>query len=255
MINKSTEKQEILNDFGQVIKVYEDELKELINKKAGIQLEVFDVTKFILEEIIDLYKSIIVLYENNHVQSCLLITRPILESCINLLYIFQKDTEQRSNNFLIHPACSLLKDLEETEDEAPGKAETIIALRQLKDGIKRSVNRNNYWDGKTFKDMCEELEENEIYKMWYTRLSKYTHSQYKNRNLNWERPYGQFIKDLLTKKIILLSFQALKAINEKYNLLEGGAIINNYPHKGAKVFISISSKEVDEQTAKQLKSS
>lgn len=251
MMNKLTEKQEILNDFGQIVKVYESELEELIHKKNEIPLEIFDATKFILEEIIDLYKSIIILYENDHVQSCLLIVRPILESCINLLYIFQKDTEQRSNNFLIHPGCSLLKNLEEMECEAPGKTEMIAAFRQINNGIKRSGNCNNYWDGKTFKAMCEELEENEIYRMWYTRLSKYTHSQYRNRNLSWKHPYGQFIKDLLTKKMILLSLQALKSINEKYNLLEGGMIIDDYPHKGAIVLFSISSKEVDEQAAKE----
>jgi len=246
-----TPKTEALHDFGQIIKLHEMELKELFGKKNEIDSNIFDSTEFVLREVIELYKSIIVLMENNLIQPCLLIARPIVENCINLLYIYQRDTEQRSKNFLRHPGCSLLKDLEEAKEDAPGKNKMIEGLKVLNDQIKRSGENKKYWDGKNFKTMCAELGEEEIYKMWYTRLSKYTHSQYKNRSIR-KGPYAQFIDDLLTKKIMLLSLQALKSINEKYNLLEGGMVFKNYPRKGEILIFSISSKKIEEQTSKQI---
>jgi len=58
------------------------------------------------------------------------------------------------------------------------------------------------------------------------------------------------MKKFITIDVMILSFEGLKAINEKYNLQEGFAIITDYPHKGATLIFSISSKAVDERNSK-----
>jgi hypothetical protein len=52
--------------------------------------------------------------------------------------------------------------------------------------------------------------------------------------------------------MLVLVLEGLKAINEKYDLLEGALSMNNYPHEGAIFFFSISSKKVEEEVARQM---
>jgi len=245
-------KREILHDFKKITKCQEAHLKELLKRKSNIQSDVFDATRFILEEGIDFYKSLIVLFNKGHIQSCLLMARPIVENAIDLQYIFQKDTEKRAKNYILHPVVSSIDKLKESED-LPGKDKVIEWLEQLKSELNKSGGQNTYWDGKNFKKICEELNQGAIYELWYTRLSKYIHSQYKGeRGLERKGPYTDFIKRFISQDIMILTLGSLKAINEKYNLLEGRVVIKNYPHENAVLIFSISSKETDEKAAKQL---
>lgn len=248
------EKHITLHDFKEIIKIQRSHLKELIKRESDIQSDIFKATKFILEENVDLYKSIVLLYKRGYIQSCLLLARSIIENVINLQYIFQEDTEKRAKNYTFHSTAINLEKIKKIEKKPPGTDEVIKYFEKIKNEIQKSGNQKNYWDGISFKKICEELDQAEIYEQFYSRLSEYTHSQYKGiRSLEIERPYTDFIKKFLTKNLQILTLQSLKSINEKYNLYEGGAIITDYPKRGAVTVFSISSKETDEKTAEQLK--
>jgi len=111
-------------------------------------------------------------------------------------------------------------------------------LERIEGEIDKSGSKKNCWDGKSFKDMCDELGQSKVYELWYRRLSKYIHSQYRSiRSFEKEGPYNDFMKKFITIDVMILSFEGLKAINEKYNLQEGFAIITDYPHKGATLIL------------------
>lgn len=242
-------KLETLHDFGVPRKFYKAHLKALFARKSEFQIDVFDAIRFIFEENIDLYEALKTLYSKGHMQACFQIARSIIENDVNLQYILQKDTERRAKNYVLQPISYLLKGLKNTEDLIPGKEEMIAELNRIKSEIDKSGNKNS-WDGKSFKEICDELGKSLIYDMWYRRLSKYVHSQYRSvRGFDREGPYNDFIKRFITVDVMVLSFEALKAVNEKYNLREGVAIIKDYPHKGAVCFYSISSKAVDEKNS------
>lgn len=244
-------KREIIHDFGKMVKIQEVHLAEIFRRQSVIPVDIFNVIKFVLEENIDYYKSIIILYNNGQFQSCLLIGRSIIENSINLRYILQEDTERRAKNFVLHSTTSFLKGLKSIKENMPGKDEMIRHLEELQNQQQKSGSHNFKWDGKSFKQICIELNLETIYDAWYSRLSKYVHSQYKAvRNLDEERPYNNFLKKLVSKDMLVLTLQTLKDINSKYNLQEGGVIIYDYPENGSALIFSISSKEIDEKMKK-----
>ncbi len=182
-----------------------------------------------------------------------MLARSVLENATNLQYIYQKDTERRSKNYVFHSTAINLEKIKKLEKKPPGTDEVIKYFEQIKSEIHKSGDRDSHWDGISFKKICGELNQAPIYEEFYSRLSKYTHSQFKGiRSLETGGPYAEFIKKFLTKHLQILILQGLKAINEKYNLLEGGVIITDYPEKGAITVFSISSKEVDEKTAEEM---
>lgn len=249
-IKEWLKKREVIHDFKETVRLLKAQLAEVTRRQAEIPPDVFDVMRFVLEENIDFYKSIISLYKTGQFQSCLLIGRTIIENSINLQYILREDTERRAKNFILHSATSTLEGLKNLKEEIRGKAEVIKHIEGLKEQIQKSGSRNFSWDGKSFKQICDELGLGEIYNAWYSRLSKFVHPHYKNtRDLEQERPFNNFLKRLISKDMLVLTLQSLKDINKRYKLLEGGAIISDYPEEGALMVFSISSDEADEEAA------
>ncbi len=252
-IRKWRKKREILHDFKEIVRMQKGHLDELVSRRADIEPDVFNVMKFILEESIGHYNSIIVLFKKDQFQACLLIGRSIIESSINLQYILRSETERKAKNFILHSTTSFIKGLRSIKEEMPGKVEMLNYLEELEEQLQKSGSKDFHWDGKSFKQICDELGLSDIYEAWYSRLSKYVHSQYKGtRDFEQERPYNDFLKRLITKDMYILTLQTLKDINEKYNLLEGGATIFDYPQQGAVMVFSISSKKIDDEVTEQL---
>jgi len=118
IIRNYIKKRVTLHDFRQIIMFYRTHLKELLRRKSEFQIDTFDAIRFILEENLDLYESIITLYKKGHIQACLLVARPIVENNINLQYILQKDTEKRARNFILQSTHYLLNGLKYSEDSS-----------------------------------------------------------------------------------------------------------------------------------------
>ena len=248
----------VAHNFKGLVRVQEAHVKELIahRKDENIPFELFEVTKFLLEENVDLYKSIIILLKKGLFQPCLVLGRIIIENSINLQYIYQKDSETRAKNYMIHAFVGDLKRMKKTHENDPDvdvSGPIIAGIEELKKELQKSGNRDRPWDGKTFKEICEALNHEWVYKAWYSRLSRYVHSEYKaQRSFDIKRPHNDFLKRLISRDIEVLVLETLKSINNKYNLMEGFAVIENYPHEEATLFFSFSSKEVDEEATRKV---
>ena len=241
----------ISHDFKAVVKLQQAHVDELISRHKDIPYEVLHVTAFLLEENIELYKSIATLLRQGYFQPCLVLGRTILENTIKLQYIFQKDTETRAKNYMVHSFVNTLERMKKAGVDEFDEGEVSEQINELKKEFQKSGSRDYYWDGKSFKEICEILGHNWVYESWYSRLSKYTHSQYKgHRGFEERRPYNDFMRKLILRDMVVLTLEALKSINEKYELLEGGAIITDYPYEGATLAFSISSKKTDEETTR-----
>lgn len=241
------------HDFNGLMRVQKDHVKELVAMRTekAIPYEVFEVTKFLLEENIDLYGSIMTLWKVGYFEQCLMLGRVLMENCVSLQYIYQKDTEKRAKNYMLHSFVSTFKRMKEGGVNTFYDEPVDEKIEELKKEFEKSGKNNSRWDGRTFKEMCDELGHTSIYNEFYARLSRYTHSQYKGqRSFDESRPYNDFMRKLMLRHIPMLTYEALKAINEKYDLLWGVAIIKNYPHDGAMLAFSFSSKKVDEEMSK-----
>lgn len=222
-------------DLAVMVNELERHLAQLRNKKAEVQEDIFDVTAYLLEENIDLYQSIITLYRGEHFRSCLILIRNILENFVNLQYIYAADSEKRAKNFRLHSFLKYLKRVHMVKDMPSDIRKEFVDLQEsTQRDYQPSGVKKGHWDGKSFRDMCEELKLTFIYEDWYSRLSGYSHSQYRgNRDLDHEGPYNNFLRDLVVKHVSVVGLQTLYKINGKYNLTEDIVGIHDYPHEGA----------------------
>jgi hypothetical protein len=244
----------VAHDLKGLMRVQRTHVAELVamREEKHIPYEVFEVTKFLLEENIDLYGSILKLWRAGYFVSCLMLGRVLMENCINLQYIYQKDTERRAKNYMMHSFVAMFKRMKEGGVGEFNGEPVDERIKDLKQEFEKSGGNSSRWDGRTFKEMCEELGHTKIYNDFYVRLSQYTHSQYKGqRSFEESRPYNDFMRTLILRHIPILNYEALKAINEKYDLLWGVAIIRGYPYEGATLAFSFSSKKVDEEMGKR----
>jgi len=98
------------------------------------------------------------------------------------------------------------------------------------------------------------MEQGPIYEEYYSRLSGYSHSQFKTiRDLDQERPYNDFLKKFIFKDLAIVACSALKDINEKYNLIEGGICISDYPKQGDKCFFTFSNSAIIQKVEQKLR--
>jgi hypothetical protein len=231
-------------DLAAMNKELQRHLAELKNKKAEVQEDIFDVTMYILEENIDLYKSIITLYKQGHFRSCLILVRNILENFVNLQYIYADDSEKRAKNFRLFSALHYLKRVDKVKDVPPEIKKEFSEMRQSMElDYQPSGNKKGHWDGKSMRKMCDELKLTIIYEDWYSRLSSYTHSQYRgNRDLDHAGPYNNFLRDLVVKHVSVVGLQTLYKINSKYNLTEDIVILHDYPQEGAVFLFAVNER-------------
>jgi len=231
-------------DIDSIHKVLERHLEELKKRKSEIPGDIFDVTVFLLEENMELYLSIITLYKQGRFRACLPIARIILENFVNLEYIYANDSERRAKNFISFAVTNYLKRANTLKDmPAEVKKDFAEMLKNMELEYQRSGKNMRHWDGKNFREICDELKLTFLHTQWYTRLSGYTHSEFKRgRDFDREGPYNEFLRDLVWKHISIIGLQAIFKINSKYNLTEDVVVIKDYPHPGATFFFAVNER-------------
>lgn len=243
------EKRILISEALKVSELLVQHLEELGQKETSIPGYTFDVTQFLLKENVDAYRSIAVLYKAGHFRSCMPIARSILENSINLLYIYKENTEKRARNFKLFSTLNYLKRARNVEPTGEAATHFKKLLSVMEASAKEYTPEGSnalHWDGKSFKKICEELNLNSIYSDFYTRLSEYTHTSFMNKqDYDTGRPYNYFLKKLVFRDTTVITAQALKEINEKYDLLFGAIILNDYPQDGMDTLFGFGNKAHD----------
>lgn len=245
MFNFLKNKNSRHEDMKQVKSFIRGHRKEFIENKQKISQDIFDVTIFFFDEILDIYESMDILIQKGHFKGCLPMARLLLENSINLQYIYKQDSEKRAKDFKLASAQALSKrfaTLDENTEEFRGVK--YILEDQLRGFVK---------DKKTLKEKADEVNFESLYKDSYKRLSGYVHSAYRvNWDFDEERPYNLFLKRLVFSDTALVTLEALKSICEKYDL-DGGVmfVIDEPGYKGDIAFATNPKKMEENQTDKK----
>lgn len=243
ILKKIKEKNRIKNEMEDVAvirKMVMAHLNELVSRRKEINEDLFEVTAFLLDEIADALSAIVTLKED-HLKSSIMISRYILESCINLMYIYKENSEKRALNCRAFPAGILLKRMEQNQEKDERIKGEIPRIKERADKFYPSGSSNNHWDGLSVKKIMEDLNLKSMYNDWYVRMSSYIHPQYRGSKItaNDKGEYVKFLKDMVFKDLNIPILYSLRAINKKFDLLEGGVVIKNYPKEKSTFVFSI----------------
>lgn len=212
-----------------------DHLKQINEKKAFIPVNVFDVTKFSVEEILSTFESMDTLIMGNDIEGCIKLSRTILENSINLRYIYKEDTENRAKNFKMTSVKKLSDKFESLDEHTPeAKGMYDFFQEQLKD----------YKPEKNMRDKFKAVNSDSTYVRSYKRLSEYIHPVYRANkvNFNENRPYVLEMKRVVKSDTCLVSLMALEAVCTKYDLDGGVMVIEDLGYKGT-IFFSTNPKK------------
>ena len=236
-------KREQMKDLKEIRIFLRSHLNEFESKKEKIPEDIFETTCFLLEEIIDIYESIAVLYRQKHFRSSVVLARSVIENSISLRYIYQADSEKRALNFKLFSMREYLKRAERMEGVPPPEVKQMLEImRKRVEEYQPSGSNPNQWDGKSVKEKTQALQSESIYDI-YKHLSNYTHSKFKgSRDLSIERPYNDYIRELVFKQILVHTLQALADMCLKYDLDGGVMIMHDYPELGSAFFFATNPK-------------
>lgn len=213
-------------------------LSQLIKAKDKIPDDVFDVTKFSLEEILSTFKSMGFLMMKNDFEGCIKLSRTILESAINLRYIYKEDTEQRAKNFKTASIKNLSKKFELLEEHTP-------EAKEMNDYFQKLLKDYNL-DKKVVRDKFKEVNSDSTYVRSYKRLSEYIHPTYRPQkvNFNEDSPYVLEMKRTVRSDTCIMTLMALMDVCTKYDL-DGGIMVIEEPEYKGTVFFSTNPKKME----------
>ena len=149
---KRTNKE--MNDVLAIKYMVLDHLGELIKHRKRINEDLFEVTAFLLDEIGDALSAIVTL-KKDHLKSSIMISRYILEDCVNLHYIYKKDSEKRALNYKVFPAKELLSRMEVYEGDDERIKKEIPRVKERLKKYSPSGSNQNHWDGLSTKKLCQ----------------------------------------------------------------------------------------------------
>lgn len=221
--------------FGAIRSLLEDHLRQLEEKKASIPVDVFDVTRFSIEEVLGTFESMDTLIEKGDFEGCLKLSRSILENAVNLEYIYKEDTEQRAKNFKLAPIKKLVEKFETLEEFTPEAREMYDrAVRESKDYVKE----------KNIRDKFKAIGSDRTYVRSYKRLSEYVHPHYRPGRVDFseQRPYILEMRRTILSDTSLVTLMALQDVCVKYDLDGGIMIIDDLGYKGTIIFATNSRK-------------
>ena len=249
-MNKTEERQ--IEELAEIKGLLQRHFVEL-KKRADLNPNsLLDASIFLLEESIDLYGSLTSLYKDNYLRSCVIIARSILEASISLQYIYKNDADKRASNFILFSRKTALDRLKKANDSGQIKEEHILWFEDAVRDYSPSGKGKGGWDRKSIRNIFEELELVGVYDEWYSRLSNYTHVNYVgNRDLSLESPYRDRLKKFIFRDVFLITLEALRLMNEKLDLLEGGVVIHGYPKENMMYFFSINKKATEAELRKE----
>lgn len=243
---KFNKKAEKIDGLRGIIKILKSHIGGLNDSRLEIDLDIKDASIYILEENLDALESVIILYKKKYYKSCLILARNILESSANLIYIYSRKHKKRASTYLSFSLISIKENLENCTDDCANREDVINRAKIILDNNYFPEGKNGlHWNGLTVKRIFEEIKMNSLYKDYYSQLSKYIHNNYKpGIDLEEQRPYSQFLSDLIFKHLPLVILESIKRINDKYDLREGGVIMPDYPKKGTVLFFCINHKRM-----------
>lgn len=215
-------------NFDAMITILIDHLRQLQEKKSSISEDVFDVTKFSIEEFIGIFESMDILIEKNDFEGCIKLSRSILENSINLQYIYKDDTEKRAKNFKLTQVKGMTKKFEALDEYTPEAKEMYDLFKeQLKDYKETNIREK-------FKAVNSE----EQYLTSYQRLSEFIHPTYRSEKINFKekRPFVENLKRIVRADTCLITLMSLEAVCVKNDLDGGVMIIDDLGYKGPVVF-------------------
>lgn len=235
-------KKEVTKEFEQIIKFLQGHLLELEKNNNRIPQDVFDVTKFFLEEDIDIYVSMDILMRKEHFRGCLAMTRALLENAINLQYIYSKDTNDRARNYKLASENNILKRIENSGNLAKSFSHMVAKLKEdLKD----------FKHEKRISEKAQEIGYLSTYNDAYRRLSEFVHSSYRpERELGDKGITATYLRRIVFRDALLVTLDALKTVCEKYDLDGGVMVIDNYPNANAMVMFSTNPKKWEKTETK-----
>lgn len=214
--------------FAPIKSILRDHLRQLQDKKCLIPEDVFDVTKFSIEEFISIFDSMDILIKKNDFEGCIKLSRSILENSINLQYVYKEDIENRAKNFKLTQVKGMVKKFEAL-DEYTQEAKEMYDLfkEKLKDYKEIKIREK-------FKNVNSE----EQYLTSYQRLSEFIHPTYRPEKINFkeERPFVDNLKRIVRADTYIITLMSLEAVCVKYNLDGGVMIIDDLGYKGNVVF-------------------
>lgn len=218
-----------IKDLREARKFLSQYLEDFLRVKDKVEPDLFEATRFLLQENIDMYASIIELHKKGHFLSCLILGRSILENSINLQYIYRADSEQRAKNFTLYGLMQYKRRMEELKITSEGQIELMKAIGEKLKDYKPSGESKYHWDGKSISKLFTELNLKSLYPSLFGRLSGFTHGSFGNRNFNQDRPYIQLLRGLFTRELFLVVLESLRVVSERFDMEPAIICIDDFP--------------------------
>ena len=223
--------------FGPIRLMLEDHLEQIQEKRESIHEDVFDVTKFSIEEFIGIFKSMDILIMKNDFEGCLKLSRSILENSVNLQYIYKEDTENRAKNFKLTQVKGMTKKFEALDEYTPEAKEMYDFLKEELKGYKETKIREKF------------IAINSVgqYLTSYQRLSEFIHPTYRSVKIDFleKRPFIENLKRIVRADTCVIVLMSLKAVCTKYDL-DGGFMVIDEPGYIGHVFFATNPKKAEE---------
>lgn len=235
-----------IKDLREARKFLTQYLEDFLKVREKSDPELFEATRFLLQENIDMYGAIIELHKKDHFLSCLIIGRSILENSINLQYIYRAESEQRAKNFTLYGLMQYKRRMEELKITSEGQVELMKSIDKKLKGYKPSGESKYHWDGKSISKLFTELNLKSLYPSLYGRLSGFTHGSFGNRNFNQSRPYIQLLRGLFTRELFLVVLESLRVVSERFDMEPAVVCIDDFP-AGATTLFSTNPKKMERE--------
>ncbi len=223
--------------FGATRAMLVEHIKQVDEKKEKIPEDIFDVTKFALEELLSVFESMDTLMQKNDYAGCIKLSRSILENAINLEYIYKEDTEKRAKNFKLASVKGMTKKFDSlADDEITPQAVELNNF--LKDMLK------DYVPEKNIRDKFKAVNSDATYTRSYKRLSEHIHPTYRGAKLdfNQNRPYIEELRRTVRADTTLVTLIALLQVCTRYDLDGSVMVIDDLGYTGALFFATNPSK-------------
>ncbi|MBU1293123.1 hypothetical protein KJ819_03620 [Patescibacteria group bacterium] len=236
-----------IKDLREIVVFLHRYLSNLSQLERKTTPELFAVTRFLVEENIDIYESIITLRKKGRFLPCLTLARSLLENSINLQYIYQKDTEQRARNFYHYPLREYVMRTESLPNISELQAKLLRKMQEELKSHKPAGKRRHHWDGKSISEIFSELDLKDTHAPLYSRLSGFTHAQFGNRDFLQDRPYINFLKTVATKEVFVSVLESLRVVTEHFDLEPDVVRIEDFPKEGSTLLFSTHPKKSEKE--------
>lgn len=222
--------------FTPIKSILIDHLEQLNEKKNSIPEDIFDVTKFSLEEILGVFESMDILMKKGDYEGCIKLSRSILENSINLQYIYKEETESRAKNFKLASLRGMKRKFEALDEYTPEAKEMNDFFQER---LKEFVPEKN------IRDKFKAVNSDTTYVRSYRRLSEFIHPVYRPQRIDFKenRPLVVELRRTVRSDTCLVTLMALEAICSKYDLDGGVMMIDDPGYKGVVFFATNPKKQ------------